>query len=269
MGAIFTSFSAGQLTFAVLSGPVVDGGRGHIGLAASLALAAIGVAGMPLVQSFAALLLCTALQGAGVGFMDAGSTAMLMWLHPTNAGPWMQGAHAMFGVGAVISPVLVGLLSHDADGDGVFERETSRWPYIMYGTTAFLLGCVVCLLILPSPKPPSSSGSTGGRDSVYSSVGTEEETVSLVGPTAAEGDEQARVCPEPKRSRGRTGLMAHEKPDSLAVSWPVVVATAVVLAFYLGLEMGFAGFLSSYVSSALGAGAEAGASVSQVQLYTH
>ena len=158
MGAIFTSFSVGQLTFAVLSGPVVDGGRGHLGLAASLALASIGVVGMALVQSFAALLLCTALQGAGVGFMDAGSTAMLMWLHPTNAGPYMQGAHgaisfsfawsvlafctvfahlsprfaAMFGVGAIISPTLVGLLSHDADLDeGLLSFSLSNLLYIV------------------------------------------------------------------------------------------------------------------------------------------
>ena len=33
MGAIFTTFSAGQLTAACVSGCVVDRGRGHIGLA--------------------------------------------------------------------------------------------------------------------------------------------------------------------------------------------------------------------------------------------
>jgi MFS family permease len=228
MGAIFTSFSAGQLTFACLSGPAVDKGTGHTGLAASLALAAAGVAGMPLVQSFPALLLCTAAQGAGIGFMDAGSTAMLMWLHPTNAGPYMQGAHAMFGVGAVISPVLVGLLSHDADGDGIFERSTSGWPSIMYGTALCLLGCVGCLLILPSPRPPAGTAGNEGAaagDSVYSSVDDDDETESLVGGgTSTEKEHQEK----------RQAVSAVSKPDTLAVSWPVVVSTAVVLAFYLG-----------------------------------
>ena len=38
MGAIFTSFSVGQLTFACLSGPSVDRGNGHAGLSLSLSL---------------------------------------------------------------------------------------------------------------------------------------------------------------------------------------------------------------------------------------
>ena len=126
----------------------------------------------------------------------------------------------------------------------------------MYGTAVFLLVCAGCLLVLPSPKTPS--GSDG--DSLYSSVGTEEEET--VGAAGLEDAEQGHIGSE--RARGRNGSMAHEKPVSLAVSWPVVVATAVVLAFYLGLEMGFAGFLSSYVSSALGAGAEAGASTASI-----
>lgn len=90
MGSIFTSFSAGQLTAACVSGPVVDRGRGHVGLALALAIAAAGVCGMPLVGGFVPLLGCTAAQGVGVGFMDAGSSAMLMWLWPDNAGPFVQ-----------------------------------------------------------------------------------------------------------------------------------------------------------------------------------
>eukprot|EP01043_Picozoa_sp_COSAG02_P027207 COSAG02_NODE_1595_length_11773_cov_5.122739_1_plen_358_part_00 len=284
MGAIFTSFSIGQLMFACLSGPVVDRGAGHTGLAASLVIAAAGVASMPLVRSFGALLLCTAAQGAGIGYMDAGSTAMLMWLHPTNAGPYMQGAHALFGVGAVISPMLVGVLSRDVDGDGIFERGAdSQWPSIMYGTALCLLGCVGFLLILPSPRPSRADGThREGEASVYRGV-DDDETQALVG-CEANIHEQNDVEEEEAK---RLGSLKADKPDTLLQSWPVVVCTAVVLCFYLGeslllwtcvtlplgwdlvlheqtrsffcdassgLEMGFAGFLSSYVGAALGAG---------------
>ena len=82
MGAIFTSFSAGQLTAACISGWVVDHGRGHIGLAAALVLAAGGAAAMPLAGSFWQLLVSTALQGVGVGFMDAGGDVSHALPHP-------------------------------------------------------------------------------------------------------------------------------------------------------------------------------------------
>lgn len=231
MGAIFTSFSIGQLAFACLSGPVVDKGAGHVGLAASLVIAAAGVASMPLVRSFGALLLCTAAQGAGIGYMDAGSTAMLMWLHPMNAGPYMQGAHALFGVGAVISPMLVGFLSRDVDGDGVFERDAdSQWPSIMYGTAICLLGCVGFLLILPSPRPPGDPGTSSRREvSVYSEV-DEEETQALVSGEASTQNDRNGDKMEAKRM----SLPKADKPDTLRQSWPVVGCTAVVLCFYLG-----------------------------------
>lgn len=251
MGAIFTSFSIGQLTFACLSGPVVDRGAGHTGLAVSLVIAAAGVASMPLVRSFGALLLCTAAQGAGIGYMDAGSTAMLMWLHPTNAGPYMQGAHALFGVGAVISPMLVGFLSRDVDGDGVFERGTdSQWPSIMYGTALCLLGCVGFLLILPSPCPSRASGThREGEASVYRVV-DDDETQALVG---CEANTQNKGNGQEEEAK-RMGSLKADKPDTLLQSWPVVVCTAVVLCFYLGESFCQSGRLWTCVPLPLGWG---------------
>lgn len=178
----------------------------------------------------------------------------------------MQGAHAFFGVGAVISPALVGLLSRDDDDDGVFERKTSSWPYILYSTSVVLLVCSGCLLVLPSPRAPGAprAPSAAGEASNDSEVsmyddGSEEETVALVRPATEEED-----CEKKEGSRVVHKLHPHEKPASLAVSWPVIGTTAIVLAFYLGLEMGFAGTISSYVSTALGAGAEAGATCAAI-----
>ena len=63
-------------------------------------MAAAGAAAMPVATAFWQLLAATAAQGAGVGFMDAGGDAMLMWSTPQRyVGPAMQAAHAMFGVG--------------------------------------------------------------------------------------------------------------------------------------------------------------------------
>ena len=62
-----------------------------------------------------------------------------MWIAPpARVGPAMQAAHAMFGVGAVVSPVLVDWLSVDADGDGVFDP-VSRWPAVLYADAIALL----------------------------------------------------------------------------------------------------------------------------------
>ena len=113
--------------------------------------------------------------------------------------------------------------------------------------------------------------------SVYN--GVDDETCALVGGEVSAQNENDGEEEGTKRTRP----LKTDKPDTLLHSWPVVVCAAVVLCFYLGellcqnscvcmlgqrlqmqtvyccdaspgLEMGFAGFLSSYIGAALGAG---------------
>ena len=102
----------------------------------------------------------------------------------------------------------------------------SHWPSIMYGTALCLLGCVGCLLVLPSPRPPGPDAREGGA-SVYSRA-DDAETQGLVS-----GEATAHIEEEENEKEGQRPAR-FDKPDTLSQSWPVVVSTAVVLCFYLG-----------------------------------
>ena len=107
LSSIFVARSAGYLTGAMLGGRLFDRLLGHPVMAGMLALMAVCLVAVPLSPSVMVLTVVLYILGFGEGALDAGGNTLLVWLYPTGLGPWMNGLHFFFGLGAFGSPIII------------------------------------------------------------------------------------------------------------------------------------------------------------------
>ena len=112
LSTIFVARSAGYLVGAVIGGRLFDRIPGHLLLAAMLASMAICLALVPVSRSVLLLAGILFVLGWGEGGLDVGGNTLLVWLYPTGLAPWMNALHFFFGVGALISPLIVTFAIH-------------------------------------------------------------------------------------------------------------------------------------------------------------
>ena len=105
---LFTARSFGYLLGAFLGGYLYDRFPGHPILASVLGLMALIVAAAPLLSSLGLLTILMLFLGMFEGVIEIGGNTLLVWLHQHNTGPFMNGLHFFFGVGAFLSPLIVG-----------------------------------------------------------------------------------------------------------------------------------------------------------------
>ena len=151
MSFVVFARSLGYLLGSAVGGPLFDVMDGHRLLACGLALTGAAVFFIPFVRSFALLCLLVWTQGLSMGLLDSGGNVMLLWLlkeEPVlvkKSDPYMQSLHFCFGVGAFISPILIGEVMHHHDND-------LKRSYFAIG--AMFVPVVICLLRTRSPSPP-------------------------------------------------------------------------------------------------------------------
>lgn len=104
---IFAFVSLGYLVGSFFSGRAYDRFPGHKLMAASLVLTAVMAILLPLVGNLWLLLLVFFVLGMSTGAVDVGCNTLLLWLHGEKVGPFMNGLHFFFGVGAFISPLIL------------------------------------------------------------------------------------------------------------------------------------------------------------------
>lgn len=104
---IFVAVSFGYLVGSLFSGFAYDRFPGHRLMAVALIVAAGGAALIPLAGSLWLLLLAFFVLGVGKGTIDVGGNTLLLWLHGEKVGPFMNGLHFFFGVGAFVSPLIL------------------------------------------------------------------------------------------------------------------------------------------------------------------
>jgi FHS family Na+ dependent glucose MFS transporter 1 len=104
---LFTARSAGYLFGSVLSGKLFDRRSGNPILAAMLFTTSVMMALIPLAPTLWLLLIVMLILGAAESGLDVGANTLLGWVHGTRVGPFMNAMHSMFGVGALIAPLIV------------------------------------------------------------------------------------------------------------------------------------------------------------------
>jgi FHS family Na+ dependent glucose MFS transporter 1 len=91
----------------IQSGRWYDHWPGHAVLAAGLLLMAVTMVLTPLMSLLGALTAAILALGVADGMVDVGSNTLLVWVYRDKVGPWMNGLHFCFGLGALLAPVVV------------------------------------------------------------------------------------------------------------------------------------------------------------------
>ncbi|MBK7179871.1 MAG: MFS transporter [Chloroflexi bacterium] len=104
---LFSARSVGFLIGALAGGRIYDRLPGHPVLAAGLLGMALTIALTPTISLLWLLVLVVLLLGISESMLDVGTNTMLPWLHHNNVAPYMNGLHFFFGLGALLSPIVV------------------------------------------------------------------------------------------------------------------------------------------------------------------
>jgi FHS family Na+ dependent glucose MFS transporter 1 len=161
---VFTARSAGYLFGSVLSGKWFDRKSGNPIIAAMLFTMSVMMALVPFASGLWLLLITMLILGAAESGLDVGANTLLGWAHGPRVGPFMNAMHSLFGVGALIAPLIV--------AQTVSFSLPATHSYLFLA----LLLIPVSLVFLRLPSPiPTAQIVTGGQ------AATKPQPVFLVG----------------------------------------------------------------------------------------
>ncbi len=144
---IFTAQALGYLTGSLAGGRLFDRLPGHKLLAGVLLAIGILASFIPLISILWLLLAVFLLLGAMQGAIEVGSNTLLVWLYRDRVGPYMNALHFCFGIGAVLSPIII---ARSAAASG-----NIAWVYWILAVSA--IPVALWLVRLPSPNARSGS----------------------------------------------------------------------------------------------------------------
>ncbi len=151
---LFTAQFLGLLLGTLSSGRVID----RLPVNPLLAIASAGiivtVALLPLPTTLSLLVVVMFLLGLAVGWIGLGGNTALVWVHGHGVGPYMNALHFFFGLGALISPILVAQTLARTGSVGI-----AFWVM-----AAAMLPLPLLYLRTRSPAPPVvAAGEAAGR----------------------------------------------------------------------------------------------------------
>jgi FHS family Na+ dependent glucose MFS transporter 1 len=107
VGVLFAARSLGTLLGAWRGGRLFDRLPGNPLIAGVLLVEAALLAVVPLSARLWLLASILLVMGLMEGVLDVGGNALLIWLHRANLGPFLNGLHFFYGLGAFLSPIIV------------------------------------------------------------------------------------------------------------------------------------------------------------------
>ena len=142
---IFIFGSFGYLLGSLFSGRAYDRFPGHRIMASTSMVLALCAAVIPIISVRWLLLLVFFVLGAAKGSIDVGGNTLILWAHTEGSGPYMNGLHFFFGVGAFAAPlILAGSL---ASSGGI------RLTFWLFA----LLNIPLSIWLWNLPEPPAQS----------------------------------------------------------------------------------------------------------------
>lgn len=104
---LFTARSFGYMAGSFIGGRLYDRFSGRSILILTILCMGIFMALVPLTSSLIILLFIFWFIGATQGMLDVGGNTLIVWLHGSKIGPFMNGLHFSFGIGAFLSPIII------------------------------------------------------------------------------------------------------------------------------------------------------------------
>ncbi len=138
---ILITLSLGYLLGSLAGGRLIDRIKGHPVIIIGLFVMSISFALIPMSPELILLAVLAFILGMSQSFIDVGANLMIVWAHDQNVGSYMNGLHLSFGIGTLLSPlILAASLEHTG---------TIQWGFI---TLSFLsLPAAFWLARLSSP----------------------------------------------------------------------------------------------------------------------
>ncbi|NJN55208.1 MAG: MFS transporter [Anaerolineae bacterium] len=104
---LFTARAFGFLVGALLAGRLYDRLPGHRLMALALLMMGVMMASVPFLPALWLLTVIMFVLGLFEPGVDVGGQHLIVWLHKDKVGPYMNGLHFFFGIGALVSPIIV------------------------------------------------------------------------------------------------------------------------------------------------------------------
>lgn len=150
---LFTGRSLGYLLGSLLGGRLYDRMAGHQIMAGMLVGAALMLALTPLMPLLWLLTLVLLFLGMAEGAVDVGGNTLLIWVHRDKVGPFMNGLHFFFGVGAFLSPIII--------AQALLRTGDITWAYWILALIALPIAAWVFRLPSPAPQTVNKDDPTG------------------------------------------------------------------------------------------------------------
>lgn len=141
ISSLFLFSSLGYLVGSYIGGRIYDRVPGHRFMASVLIFLGVMVAVVPLATARWTLFAIVLVLGLFKGALDVGCNTLLLWVHNETVGPFMNGLHAFFGVGAFISPLITAQV--------ISLTDDVYWVYWVFALITFPLA--LWIWNLPSP----------------------------------------------------------------------------------------------------------------------
>jgi FHS family Na+ dependent glucose MFS transporter 1 len=148
---IFIFGSSGYLLGSLLSGQAFDRLPAHRTMAGSFIFVAVFAALVPFATRLWILLAVLFVLGMAKSGIDVGGNTLLLWVHGKESGPYMNGLHFFFGLGASLAPlILAGILS-----------VTGNIRWVFWAFSLLSLPLALWLWRLPEPAPQTNTQENG------------------------------------------------------------------------------------------------------------
>lgn len=107
-GIAFAAYRGGYMIGSLGGGSGLDHFSGNILVAAALLVMGGSLATVPLLGSLMLVVIVFLIIGVSGGVVEVGGNTLLIWCYGRRVGPWMNALHFAFGIGAMLSPFLIG-----------------------------------------------------------------------------------------------------------------------------------------------------------------
>jgi FHS family Na+ dependent glucose MFS transporter 1 len=143
---LFTAHALGYLAGSYAGGHLYDRRHisGHRLMAGMLGLMAVMMCLIPIIPLLWVLTAAVLVLGWAEGTLDVGGNTLLVWVHGSKVGPFMNALHFAWGVGAFVAPVFV--------AQAILRSGDIAWAY--WGLALLMVPPAVWLLRVPSPAIP-------------------------------------------------------------------------------------------------------------------
>jgi fucose permease len=143
IGVVYLAYALAYASGSFAGGPLTERFGRRLILGTAVIITGMGAAGLGLAPTWPAFFLAAMAMGAGSGCLDGGANGLVLDVYREGRGQAMNLLHVSFGVGALASPLVVGLLV----SGGV------PWQAVTIGT-----GGIVALLAVGYLRVPMPSG---------------------------------------------------------------------------------------------------------------